>query len=256
MKRMENKVAVVTGGSRGIGKAICMTFAAEGAKVAVTDVREEDGIRVCDEIEKAGGTAAFWKLDVADEKNVRSVMSEVAGKWNGLHVLVNNAGIIGPDKPTHLIEEEEWDKVFAVNVKGVFLCTKHAIPYIKESGGGSIINLSSIYGLVGSADVPAYHATKGAVRLMSKTDALLYAGDNIRVNSIHPGYIWTPMLEEVADRRGVDPEKFREEAAAAQPLGRIGEPDDIARAAVYLASDESRIVTGSELVVDSGYTAG
>jgi NAD(P)-dependent dehydrogenase (short-subunit alcohol dehydrogenase family) len=142
----------------------------------------------------------------------------------------------------------------AVNVKGVFFCTKHAIPYLRARGHGSIINLASIYGLVGGPDVPPYHASKGAVRLMTKTDALLYAGDQIRVNAIHPGYIWTPMVENHLRAAG-DPEAGRKAIAALHPLGRIGEPDDIAYGALYLASDESKFVTGSDLVIDGGYTA-
>ena len=144
----------------------------------------------------------------------------------------------------------------AVNVKGVFFCTKHAIPHLRRAGGGSIINLSSIYGLVGAPDVPPYHASKGAVRLMSKTDAMLYAADAIRVNSIHPGYIWTPMVEQHLQASGAtDLVAAREEVGKLHPLGHMGEPDDIAWGAVYLASDESRFVTGSELVIDGGYTA-
>lgn len=142
----------------------------------------------------------------------------------------------------------------AVNVEGVFYCTKHAIPHMRASGGGSIVNLSSIYGLVGSADAPPYHASKGAVRLMSKTDAILYAGDGIRVNSVHPGYIWTPMVEEALAKRG-DVEEQRKAAAALHPLGRIGEAGEVAQAILFLASDESSFVTGSELIVDGGYTA-
>jgi NAD(P)-dependent dehydrogenase (short-subunit alcohol dehydrogenase family) len=152
------------------------------------------------------------------------------------------------------LTEAEWDAVQAVNVKGVFFCTKHAIPALKQAGGGSIINLSSIYGLVGAGDVPPYHASKGAVRLMSKNDALIYAADKIRVNSIHPGFIWTPMVEGFTGAMA-DPAAARKATAAAHPLGHMGEPDDIAWGAVYLASDEAKFVTGSELVIDGGYTA-
>jgi NAD(P)-dependent dehydrogenase (short-subunit alcohol dehydrogenase family) len=169
-------------------------------------------------------------------------------------VLVNNAGISGTNKPTHELTEAEWDRVQSVNVKGVFFCTKHAIPHLKAAGGGSIINLSSIYGLVGAPDVPPYHASKGAVRLMSKTDALIYAADKIRVNSIHPGFIWTPMVEHFMEDTP-DAAEARKATASLHPLGHIGEPDDIAWGAVYLASDEAKFVTGAELVIDGGYTA-
>jgi len=164
---------------------------------------------------------------------------------------VNNAGVAGANKPTHELTEAEWDWVQGINVKGVFFCTKHAIPHLKRAGGGSIINLSSIYGLVGGADVPPYHASKGAVRLMSKTDALIYAPDRIRVNSIHPGYILTPMVEHHLGAME-NPDEARKAAAALHPLGHMGEPDDIAWGVVYLASDEARFVTGAELVIDGG----
>ena len=169
-------------------------------------------------------------------------------------MLVNNAGISGTDKPTHELTEEEWDEVMAVNEKGVFFCTKHAIPYMQEAGGGSIVNLSSIYGIISAPDIPPYHASKGAVRLMTKTDALEYAEDDIRVNSVHPGFIWTPLVEEYLDEQG-DVEKGRAQLDELHPLGHVGEPDDIANGIVYLASDESKFVTGSELVIDGGYTA-
>ena len=168
---------------------------------------------------------------------------------------MNNAGIAGPNKPTHKITENEWDRVQAVNVKGVFFCTKHVIPFMRKADGGSIINLSSIYGLIGAADVPPYHASKGAVRLMTKNDALLYAKDRIRVNSVHPGYIWTPMVESIAKASGQSMDAFRKEIDALHPLGHVGEPNDIAYGILYLASDESKFVTGSELVIDGGYTA-
>jgi NAD(P)-dependent dehydrogenase (short-subunit alcohol dehydrogenase family) len=157
-------------------------------------------------------------------------------------------------KPTDEITEAEWDQVMAVNVKGVFFCTKHAIPYMRKAGGGSIINLSSIYGIVSAPDVPPYHASKGAVRIMTKTDAFLYAKDKIRVNSVHPGFIWTPMLENYLKPQG-DVQEGRKLLDSLQPIGHIGEADDIAYGIVYLASDESKFVTGSELVIDGGYTA-
>ncbi|MFW6192776.1 MAG: SDR family NAD(P)-dependent oxidoreductase, partial [Gemmatimonadota bacterium] len=174
--------------------------------------------------------------------------------FGSIDVLVNNAGVSGTNRPTHQVSAEEWRRVMAVNVEGVFFCTKHAIPHLREAGGGSIVNLSSIYGLVGAADSPPYHASKGAVRLMSKTDAMLYADDGIRVNSVHPGYVWTPMVEEALSERGELEEK-RKQAAALHPLGRLGEPEEVAYAILYLASDEAGFVTGSELVVDGGYTA-
>ncbi len=250
MKRAENKVVIVTGGALGIGRESCLLLAKEGAKVAVTDVLNKEGMELTQEINKSGGVAKFWHLDVTDEKEVEKVCGEVVREFGKLDALVNNAGIGGVDKPTHELTEKEWDAVMNVNVKGVFFCTKHAIPYIQKSGSGSIVNLSSIYGLVGAGDIPHYHASKGAVRLMSKNDALIYAKDNIRVNSVHPGFIWTPLVEALIKK---DPEQ-RKMLDSRHPLGHIGEAIDIAYGILYLVSDESKFVTGSELVIDGGYT--
>lgn len=255
MDRLKDKVAVVTGGARGIGRATCLALANEGAVVAVTDIIDEEGLQVVEEIRKKGGTAAYWHLDTSDSSEVRQVFEEIRDEFEMVHILVNNAGISGVEKPTHEITEEEWDKVMNVNVKGVFLCTKHALPLMRAAGGGSIINLSSIYGITGASDIPPYHASKGAVRLMTKTDALIYAGDGIRVNSVHPGYIWTPLVEAMANESEEGPEEFRKKLDSLHPLGHVGRPEDIAHGILYLASDESRFVTGSELVIDGGYTA-
>jgi NAD(P)-dependent dehydrogenase (short-subunit alcohol dehydrogenase family) len=255
-KRVEGRVAVVTGGAVGIGRATCIALAREGAKVAVTDVHDEDGELVAAGIRESGGTASYWHLDVGDESQVASVLGEIRKTFGDVSILVNNAGIAGVNKPTHEVTEEEWDTVQRTNVKGVFFCTKHAIPQMKAAGGGSIVNLSSIYGLVGGPDVPPYHASKGAVRLMTKTDALLYASDGIRVNSIHPGYIWTPMVEGHLRASGSeDLEEARRELGALHPLGRVGEPEEIAAGVLFLSSEESSFVTGTELVIDGGYTA-
>lgn len=255
MNRLKDKVAIVTGGSLGIGRATCLRLAEEGAAVAVMDIRDEEGKEVAGKVEEDGGTARFWHLDVTGESAVNTAFDEVRNEFGKIDVLVNNAGIAGADKPTHEISAEEWAAVMDVNVKGVFLCTKHVVPHMRKNGGGSIINLSSIYGIVGAPDIPPYHASKGAVRLMTKTDALLYAADRIRVNSVHPGYIWTPLVENMAreSEKGVD--RFRKHLDGLHPLGHVGEPDDVAYGIAYLASDESKFVTGSELVIDGGYTA-
>ncbi|MBS1724877.1 MAG: glucose 1-dehydrogenase [Armatimonadetes bacterium] len=252
--RVKGKVAVVTGGALGIGRACAKMLAAEGAAVAVTDVLDKEGQDVVNEICRAGGMAGYWHLNVADEGHVQSVMRMVEDKFGLVTVLVNNAGIAGVNKPTHEVTSEEWDRLMAVNVKGVFFCTKFAVPQMLRAGKGSIINLSSIYGIISAPDVPPYHASKGAVRMMTKTDALIYAKKGIRVNSIHPGFIWTPMVEGYLKSVG-DVAAGREALNALHPLGHIGEPDDIAYAVVYLASDESKFVTGTELVVDGGYIA-
>lgn len=255
MMRVQGKVAIVTGGALGIGRAVSLLLAKEGALVAVLDINEKDGRQAASEIVGSGGTARFWHLDTSNEHEVEDVFAQIVKEFGKIDILVNNAGISGVNKPTHEIKEEEWDKVINVNVKGVFFCAKHAISYMKKTGGGSIINMSSIYGLIGAADIPPYHASKGAVRLMSKNDALLYAKDNIRVNSVHPGFIWTPLVEELGKRSAEGVAAFRKHLDALHPIGHVGEPEDIAYGVLYLASDESKFVTGSELVIDGGYTA-
>lgn len=254
MNRVKDKVVILTGGALGIGRSGCILLAREGAHVAVTDVLEKEGQALVAEIAAAGGSAAFWKLDVSNETAVAETFRAIAERFGGIDVVVNNAGIAGVNKPTHEITEAEWDHLMAVNVKGVFFCTKHAIPYLKRRGGGSIINLSSIYGMIGAGDVPPYHASKGAVRLMTKNDALIYAPDKIRINSIHPGFIWTPLVEDFASAQG-EVSAVRKQLDSLHPIGHVGEPDDIGWGIVYLASDESKFVTGSELVIDGGYTA-
>ena len=254
MGRVEGKTIIVTGGAHGIGRATAQRLAEEGAAVAITDVDDESGEAAAESISKNGGTAQYWSLDVTDEAAVDSVFDDVAETLGGIDVLVNNAGISGTDKPTHELTKEEWDEVIDVNVNGVFYCTKHAIPHMQDAGGGSIINLSSIYGIIGAEDIPPYHASKGAVRTMTKTDALHYADDNIRVNSVHPGFIWTPLVEEFLSRNG-DVEEGRKQLDELHPIGHVGEPEDIANGILFLASDESKFMTGSELVIDGGYTA-
>lgn len=256
MDRVKDKVCIVTGAALGIGQACALRLGEEGARLALFDVMDEAGNELVESLQARGLAARHWHVDVASEHSVRAAIDGVATHYGAVHVLVNNAGIAGINKPTHEITEQEWDRVQAVNVKGVFFCTKHAIAHMKRAGAGSIINLSSIYGLVGAPDVPPYHASKGAVRLMTKTDALICAPAGIRVNSVHPGYIWTPMVEHhLRDSGATDLEAARREIGLLHPLGHMGEPDDIAWGVVYLASDESRFVTGTELVIDGGYTA-
>jgi NAD(P)-dependent dehydrogenase (short-subunit alcohol dehydrogenase family) len=261
MNRVKQKVCIVTGAALGIGRACALRLADEGAHIALFDILDEPGHALAAEFVAKGVKARYWHVNVANEAEVRQAINEVALHFGGIHVLVNNAGVAGINKPTHEISEAQWDAVQAVNVKGVFFCVKHAIPHLRkdhagQNKGGSIINLSSIYGLISAADVPPYHASKGAVTLMTKTDALIYAPDRIRVNSVHPGFIWTPMVEGYLRDSGVsDLAAGRSNVGALHPLGHMGEVDDIAWGVVYLASDESKFVTGAELVIDGGYTA-
>lgn len=255
MNRLSGKIAIVTGGAVGIGRACVERMAAEGAKVAIFDVLDAQGKALATDLSAKGHKVAYQHVDVTDEATLKSAIDRTAQDLGGLHVMVNNAGISGAPKPTDQVTEAEWDRVQAVNVKGVFFGTKHAIPHLRAAGKGSIINLSSIAGLIGIGGIAPYHASKGAVRLMSKNDAITYAPEKIRVNSIHPAYIWTPMVENHLRATSPDLEAAKLAAGAAHPIGHMGEPDDIAWAVVWLASDEAKFVTGAEIVIDGGYTA-
>ncbi len=255
MNRLADKTAIVTGGAVGIGRACVIRMAEEGAKVAVFDTDEAEGRALADELAAKGHDVAFWAVDVTNEAALKAAIDAVAARFGGLHIMVNNAGISGSPKPTDQVTEAEGDLVQAVNVKGVFFGTKHAIPHLRSAGAGSIINLSSIAGMIGIGGIAPYHASKGAVRLMSKNDAITYASEKIRVNSIHPAYIWTPMVEKHLRATAPDLDAAKSAAGAAHPIGNMGEPDDIAWAVVWLASDEAKFVTGAEIAIDGGYTA-
>lgn len=247
-KRLEGKVALVTGAARGQGAAEARLFAAEGASVVITDVRNDALVYLEKELLNSGATVSATRLDVADEEDWDRAVQHTTQVFGALNVLVNNAGILDMAgvEQTSL---EVWNRIVAVNQTGVWLGMKYAIPSMRTSGGGSIVNVSSIYGLIGSGAAAAYQATKGAVRLLTKTAAVQYASEGIRVNSIHPGVIDTGMVDE-----GV-PAEFLPALTAATPLGRMGRPEEIAYGALFLASDESSFMTGSELVLDGGYTA-
>jgi 3(or 17)beta-hydroxysteroid dehydrogenase len=255
MNRMRGKSAVITGGAVGIGRACALKFAEEGAAVAVTDVDVNKGSIVAEEIRGRGGDAVFVEHDVADEAGWERVMRTVIERYKKLDVLVNNAGV-ALSKDVEHTTLAEWRWLMSINLEGVFLGTKHAIQTMKSNGSGSIVNLSSIEGLVGDPNLAAYNASKGGVRLLTKSAALYCAkaGYNIRVNSVHPGYIWTPMVENFLKSQG-DVAQGRKLLDSLHPIGHVGEPDDIAYGVLYLASDESRFVTGTELVIDGGYTA-
>tara|TARA_B100001146_G_scaffold213120_1_gene213159 strand:+ start:341 stop:1090 length:750 start_codon:yes stop_codon:yes gene_type:complete len=247
--RLENKVALISGGARGMGAVEAKLFAEEGAKVIIGDMLEEEGRKVEAEINEAGGECVFVSLDVSNEEAWQNAVNEAVSRYGKLDILVNNAGIYR----AHNVEEttsDEWDQVMDINAKGVFLGTKHAIPAMRDAGGGSIVNISSVAGLVGSRATSAYNASKGAVRLLTKSTAIQYASDGIRANSVHPGTIETPMTEGFL----ADP-SMRQDRMDRTPIGRLGKPEDVAYGALFLASDEASFMTGSELVIDGGRTA-
>ena len=247
--RLENKVALISGGSRGQGAAEARLFAREGCKVVIADVLEEEGRQLEAEINETGGECLFVRLDVTSEDDWNAAVNTTVERFGKLDILVNNAGIYRTETVEET-SEELWDQVMDINGKGVFLGTKVAIPEMRKAGGGSIINISSVAGLVGSEMSAAYGSSKGAVRIFTKATAIQYAGDKIRANSIHPGIIETPMTAHML----ADEEQYQYRLGRT-PIGRIGRPEDVAYGALYLASDESSFVTGSELVIDGGRTA-
>ena len=245
--RLENKVAIISGGSRGMGAFEAALFVQEGAKVIIGDVRDEEGRDLAKHI---GSNAVYMHLDVTSERDWAAVVKEATDRYGKLDILVNNAGV----SARGTIEEtsvDDWDRVMGINSKGVFLGTRAAIPDMRKSGGGSIINISSQLGLVGMAESrPQYQSSKGAVRIFTKSAAIQYAPEGIRVNSVHPGPIVTPMTEARRSDSAV-----QQVMVSRIPLGRYGESKDVAYGVLYLASDEASFVTGSELVIDGGWTA-
>ena len=247
--RLRNKVCIISGGAKGIGATEARLFAQEGAFVVIADILEEEGNLLVKSITKTGNNCCFVKLDVTNEKDWYTATTKAISEYHKIDILINNAGIY--HKATvEMTTSSDWDRVMGVNATGVFMGTKAVIPAMKKAGGGSIVNSSSVAGLIGTAISSSYNASKGSVRLLSKSAALQYARDGIRVNSIHPGPISTDMLpllfptaEEQQDRMAKIPAK------------RFGTPEDVAYAALFLASDESSFMTGSELVVDGGFTA-
>ena len=248
MGRLDGKVAIISGGARGQGEVEARLFAQEGARVVFGDILDEDGKQVEAAIRKAGGEATYVHLDVTQEADWQQAVAAAVSTYGKLDILVNNAGILSRDG----IEDttrELWDTVMAVNATGVFLGTKHAIPEMRKAGGGAIVNISSVSGMVALGG-PAYNASKGAVRVFTKVTAIRHADDNIRCNSIHPGPVRTPMTESTYS----DPDMLAQRLRS-MPLGRLGTSEDIAYGVLYLASDEAAYMTGSELVIDGGYTA-
>ena len=248
--RLNGKVALVSGAAHGMGQSEALIFAREGAKVAVADVLETEGRQVADKIKAAGGQAMFVKLDVGNEAEWEKAIKATVDAFGKLDVLVNNAGISGTFDPDTM-STSAWDKLMEINAKGVFLGMKHAIPAMQRAGGGSIINISSISGVVGQLGIHmAYNASKGAVRTMTKSAAVQYAKDGIRVNSVHPG-----MLPPMKSSKGSADPAWRDKMIRAVPLKREGRVEEVAHAVLFLASDEASYITGVELPVDGGFLA-
>ena len=257
MGRLDGKVAIITGGALGIGEADCKLFAKEGAKVVIADINESEGQRVCREINETGGDAIFVKTDVSKETDWQLLIQTTLNKYGKLNILINNAGIsLGKNIEDTTLEE--WNWLMGINATGIFLGMKHAIKAMKDNGENcSIVNRSSIDGQIGEAGLFASCASKGAVTIMTKS-AALHCGEKkykIRVNSVHPGYVHTALTEKEAADSGLTPEEYFAKVGSMHPIGYIGRPIDIAYADLYLASDESLFVTGSELTIDGGWTA-
>ncbi|MGH2888699.1 MAG: SDR family NAD(P)-dependent oxidoreductase [Solirubrobacteraceae bacterium] len=247
MGRLDGKIALITGAARGMGAAEARLFAAEGAAVAVCDVRDELAEAVAGEINQAGGRAQAVRLDVRSEEQWAAVTGRVWEELGGLDILVNNAGIDAAPQDAAATALEDWDAVIAVNQTGSFLGIKHAVPLMRRRGGGAIVQVSSTFAVRGVAMLAAYTASKGAVAALARHAAIAYAADNIRVNSIHPGLIDTPMIDQALPGN--------RDVIAATPLARLGRPEEIARAVLFLASDDASYITGASLFADGGYTA-
>lgn len=251
MGKLEGKVAIVTGAASGIGRATANLFAAEGARVIVADWEDDLGRRVASEIKSTGGDAEFVRVDVSDAEDVQAMINETVAQFGGLDTIFNNAGVEGEQAPTGDCTLENWHRVIRINLTGVFLGMKYAIPELLKRGGGSIINNASVAGIVGFNGIPAYCASKGGVIQLTKTAALEYAKQGIRVNAICPGVILTPMVERFISGSEEAEKAFQ----ALEPVGHFGDPADIAQMALFLASDDSKFCTGAPFVVDGGFVA-
>lgn len=249
MPILENKVVVVSGAGSGIGRAIAINYAKEGAKVVVADINVEHGEETVSLIKNSGGEAFFVKADSSKADENKKLVDAVVEKYDRLDIACNNAGMGGPAKPTGQYEPEEWDKVIALNLNGVFYACKYQLEQMEKNGGGSIINIASIHGQVAAPNSPAYTASKHAVVGLTKNIATEYATKNIRCNAVGPGYIETPLLSANLDKAAQDA------IAAKSPINRLGKPEEIADLVTFLSSDKSSFTTGSYIIADGGYTA-
>ena len=247
---MDGKVALITGGGSGIGRATALAFAQQGARVVVADVQDHGGEQTVAQIAQAGGAAMYVHADVSRAADVAALVQQVVASYDRLDYAHNNAGVGGPVRSLDEIDESQWDQVIAVNLKGVWLCMKHEIQQMRAQGGGAIVNTASVAGLIGAEGIAAYGASKHGVVGLTKTAALEYASAGIRVNAVCPGFIDTPMVAALIDG---DP-RTSARLARAHPLGRIGTPDEVAVAVVWLCSDAASFITGHALPIDGGLT--
>ncbi len=251
--KLENKVAIVTGGAMGIGKGIAAVFLREGAKVVIADVNRSEGEKAAAELKKDGAGPVFIECDVSKEEAIQRMVEQTVDRFKALHVLVNNAGI-GVYKTVLETSTEEWDRCLAVNLRGVFLCSKYAIPHIKASGGGAIVNIASVHSYQNVGGTAPYAASKGGVVTLTRVMAIDYGKDKIRVNAICPGWIYTPLIQGIF-AGDPEPAKAKQAVERRQVLGRLGNPEEVGEAAAFLASDEASYITGASLMVDNGMTA-
>jgi NAD(P)-dependent dehydrogenase (short-subunit alcohol dehydrogenase family) len=251
--KLKDKVAIVTGAGKGIGRGIAKVFVREGARVVLVDWDEEAGEKTSEEIRRSGGDGFFMKCDVSNEEQVKAMIQATIAKYGRINVLVNNAAI-GMYKTVLDTTSEEWDHCLAVNLKSVFLCSKYAIPHIKTAGGGAIVNIASVHSYQNAGGTAPYAASKAGVVALTRVMAIDYGRDKIRVNAICPGWIETPLIQSIFARTS-DPEKARHDVERRQILGRLGIPEEVGEATAFLASEQASYITGASLMVDNGMTA-